>query len=182
MKSCRGFAINGKSITGLIRRLSPENLLKNMGRRAGKKRPSRRWHHGCKVDGSPWKKTESTRVAIQGFGNVGSHAAKFLSEATFPIVAVSDVTAAYYDPKGLNIGEIFRYVLSNKGSLHGYSGAKKIPSDELLNLDVDLLIPAALGDVITQANAATVKAKIIIEAANGPISPRRTAISKRLES
>ncbi len=84
---------------------------------------------------------------------------------------MSDVTAAYYDPKGLNIGEIFRYVLSNKGSLHGYSGAKKIPSDELLNLDVDLLIPAALGDVITQANAATVKAKIIIEAANGPISP-----------
>ncbi len=117
------------------------------------------------------RKPESTRVAIQGFGNVGSHAAKFLSEATFPIVAVSDVTAAYYDPKGLNIGEIFRYVLSNKGSLHGYSGAKKIPSDELLNLDVDLLIPAALGDVITQANAATVKAKIIIEAANGPISP-----------
>jgi glutamate dehydrogenase (NAD(P)+) len=117
------------------------------------------------------RKPELTRVAIQGFGNVGSHAAKFLSEAAFPIVAVSDVTAAYYDPKGLNIGELLRYVLHNKGSLHGYSGAKTIPSDELLNLDVDLLIPAALGDVITEKNAANVKAKIIIEAANGPISP-----------
>lgn len=117
------------------------------------------------------RRAENTRVAIQGFGNVGSHAAKFLTEATFPIVAVSDVSAAYYDPKGLNVTELLRYTLSNKGSLHGYAGAQKIPSDDLLSLDVELLIPAALGDVITASNMKTIKAKTIIEAANGPISP-----------
>ncbi len=119
---------------------------------------------------------ETTKVAIQGFGNVGSHAAKFLSEATFPIVAVSDVSAAYYDPKGLNIGDVLRYTLNNGGSLHGYTGAQTLPSAELLGLDVDLLIPAALGDVITIDNVNQIRAKFIIEAANGPISPEADAI------
>jgi glutamate dehydrogenase (NAD(P)+) len=116
-------------------------------------------------------KPQDTRIAIQGFGNVGSHAAKYLSEATFPIVAVSDVTAAYYDPNGLNIGEMLRYSIHNQGTLHGYSGAKTMPPDELLKLDVELLIPAALGDVITAENVAEIQAKVIIEGANGPISP-----------
>ncbi len=112
-------------------------------------------------------------------GNVGSHAAKFLSEATFPIVAVSDVSAAYYDPKGLNIGDLLRYTLGNNGSLHGYPGAERLPSDELLRLDVDLLIPAALGDVITEKNADEIQAPVIIEAANGPISPEADAILEK---
>ncbi|MCY3007318.1 MAG: glutamate dehydrogenase [Planctomycetota bacterium] len=106
------------------------------------------------------RKPEQTRTAIQGFGNVGSHAAKYLYESAFPIVAVSDVTGAYVNPKGLNIPEMLSYVLKNKGLLDGYQGAERIDPDQLLALDVELLIPAALGDVIT---------------ANGPIDPEADA-------
>jgi len=119
---------------------------------------------------------DQCRTAIQGFGNVGSHAGKYLHEAAFPIVAVSDLSGTYFNPKGLNIPEIFSYVIKNKGSLEGYSGAEKLPADELLGLDVDLLIPAALGDVITKNNADRIRAKTIIEAANGPIDPEADEI------
>ncbi len=117
------------------------------------------------------RKPEQTTVAIQGFGNVGSHAAKYLHEAAFPIVAVSDVSGAYYNPKGLNIPEILTYTLKNKGSLEGYKGAQKLDADALLELDVQLLIPAALGDVINHNNVDRIKAGLIIEGANGPIDP-----------
>lgn len=117
------------------------------------------------------RKPEQTTVAIQGFGNVGSHAAKYLHEAAFPIVAVSDVSGAYYNPKGLNIPEILTYTLKNKGSLEGYKGAQKLDADALLELDVQLLIPAALGDVINHNNVDRIKAGMIIEGANGPIDP-----------
>jgi glutamate dehydrogenase (NAD(P)+) len=113
---------------------------------------------------------EATRTAIQGFGNVGSHAAKFLSEAAFPVVAVSDVSGTYYNPKGLDIAEMFRYILNNYG-LSGYANAEILSGEDLLTLDVELLIPAALGDVITKANAKDIRAKMIIEAANGPTDP-----------
>ena len=111
------------------------------------------------------------RVALQGFGNVGSHAAKFLFESEFPIVAIGDLSGTYYNPKGLNIAEMFSYAIKNGNQLNGYAGADKIPSEAILELDVDLLIPAALGDVITKENAPRVKAKTIIEAANGPVDP-----------
>ena len=117
------------------------------------------------------RKPQDCRTAIQGFGNVGSHAAKYLHESAMPVVAVSDVSGAYYDPEGLDIPELLRYALGNKGSLEGYSGAQKLPADELLYLDADLLIPAALGDVITAKNVDKVRAKWIIEGANGPIDP-----------
>lgn len=119
---------------------------------------------------------DQCRTAIQGFGNVGSHAGKYLHEATFPIVAVSDLSGTYFNPKGLNVPELFSYVIKNKGSLEGYSGAEKLPAEELLRLDVDLLIPAALGDVITKENADQIRAKSIIEAANGPIDPEADEI------
>ena len=121
------------------------------------------------------RKPEQTRTAIQGFGNVGSHAAKYLHEAAFPIVAVSDVTGAYVNPKGLNIPDMLTYSLKNKGLLSGYQGAERIQADELLGLDVDLLIPAALGDVINAKNVDQVKAGLIIEGANGPIDPEADA-------
>jgi glutamate dehydrogenase (NAD(P)+) len=121
-------------------------------------------------------KPEQCRTAIQGFGNVGSHAAKYLYDAAFPVVAVSDLSGTYYHANGLNIPEIFSYVIKNKGSLEGYSGAEKLPASELLAMDVDLLIPAALGDVITKDNAHLIRAKSIIEAANGPIDPEADAI------
>jgi glutamate dehydrogenase (NAD(P)+) len=121
------------------------------------------------------RKPEQTRTAIQGFGNVGSHAAKYLYESAFPIVAVSDVTGAYVNPKGLNIPEMLSYVLKNKGLLDGYQGAERIDPDQLLALDVELLIPAALGDVITAKNVDQIKANLIIEGANGPIDPEADA-------
>jgi len=121
------------------------------------------------------KKPQETRIAIQGFGNVGSHAAKFLSEAAFPVVAVSDVTGTYYNPKGLDIAEMFRYILTNRG-LAGYKNAELLEGDALLTLDVELLIPAALGDVITTENAPAIKARMIIEAANGPTDPEADVI------
>lgn len=116
---------------------------------------------------------ESTRVAIQGFGNVGAHAAKFLCEAQFPIVAISDVTGAYYDPNGLNIPEMLHHKLGHPhGLLEGYTGCERIDGDALLELeDVDVLIPAALGGVITADNVDRIQAPVIIEAANGPVHP-----------
>ncbi|MFN6161282.1 MAG: Glu/Leu/Phe/Val family dehydrogenase [Planctomycetota bacterium] len=119
---------------------------------------------------------DQCRTAIQGFGNVGSHAGKYLHEAAVPIVAVSDLSGTYFNAKGLNIPELFSYVIKNKGTLEGYSGAEKLPAEDLLGLDVDLLIPAALGDVITKENADRIRAKSIIEAANGPIDPEADEI------
>jgi glutamate dehydrogenase (NAD(P)+) len=122
------------------------------------------------------KNPKDCRVAIQGFGNVGSHAAKYLSEAQFPIIAISDVSGAYVNPQGLNIPEVWRHCLANGNSLEGLKGAMKIDGNDLLTMDIDLLIPAALGDVITSENAHKVKAKTIIEAANGPVSPEADEI------
>lgn len=122
-----------------------------------------------KMLGNLNRKPQQTRVALQGFGNVGSHAAKYLYESEYKIVAVGDHTGSYYSPAGLDIPHMLKYVLSNKGTLQGYSAAEKIGHDQLLELDVDLLIPAALGGVITAKNAPRIKAPLIIEAANAPI-------------
>lgn len=118
-------------------------------------------------------KPEVTRVAIQGFGNVGSHAAKFLSEAQFPVVAVSDITGTYYCKDGLNLSDVLRHKLQHPhGLLEGYDKCDHLPMDALLALpEVDVLIPAALGGVITKDNADQISAKAIIEGANGPVDP-----------
>lgn len=117
------------------------------------------------------RKPSQVRVALQGFGNVGSHAAKFLSESDFRVVAISDVSGAYYRPGGLDVPGMLQYSLAHAGTLAGYSEAEKITNDQLLELDVELLVPAALGGVITEQNAPRIKAPIIIEAANGPVFP-----------
>ena len=122
------------------------------------------------------RKPQETRVAIQGFGNVGSHAAKFLSEAEFKVVAISDASGAFYKPDGLNVLEMLRYAQAHKNSLSGYEGADRIPPDQLLELDVELLIPAALGGVLTGENAKRIKAPVIIEAANEPTRPEADKI------
>lgn len=115
------------------------------------------------------RKPQQTRVAIQGFGNVGSHAAKFLAEAEYKVVAVSDVTGGYYRQTGLDIPAMLRWAIDHRGGLAGYTEADAISNEELLELDVDLLVPAALGGVITKKNADRIQAPVIIEAANGPI-------------
>jgi len=117
------------------------------------------------------RKPKDTRVAIQGFGNVGSHAAKFLNEADFKIVAISDAGGAFYRQDGINIQEALHYLLENNMSLRGYQEADRITNAELLALDVEMLIPAAIGGVITGKNVDDIKAQVIIEAANGPIDP-----------
>ena len=119
------------------------------------------------------RRPEQARVAIQGFGNVGSHAAKFLHDAEFPIVAVSDLSGTYYGKDGLNIPELLRHTFQHpRGQLEGCEHCQRLPVDALLELDdVDILIPAALGGVITEENADRIKAPVIIEAANGPVYP-----------
>jgi glutamate dehydrogenase (NAD(P)+) len=117
------------------------------------------------------RKSEGARIAIQGFGNVGTHTAKFLHEAGCQIVAISDSTGAYYRQDGIDVPGALRYAMSNHHLLKNYADADIITNAELLELDVDVLIPAAVGGVITAENAAKIKAPMIIEAANAPTHP-----------
>ncbi|NPV69217.1 MAG: Glu/Leu/Phe/Val dehydrogenase [Firmicutes bacterium] len=110
-------------------------------------------------------------VAIQGFGKVGSWAAKFLHDAGCRIVAVSDVSEAIYLKGGFDIPDLLGYVSSTtSGLLEGYesAGVRQITGDEILTLDVDVLIPAAVEAQLTESNAGDVRARIIVEGANGP--------------
>ena len=125
------------------------------------------------------RKPQQTRVALQGFGNVGSHAAKFLHESQYKVVAVGDQTGAYFRATGLDIPAMLTFALANNGLLKGYAEADRITNEQLLGLDVDLLIPAALGGVITKKNAEAIRAPVIIEAANAPIDPDADEILER---
>jgi len=121
----------------------------------------------------------NTTVAVQGFGNVGSVAADLLRKEGCNIIGVSDVSGAYYNPKGLNIPEMIDYCKTSKHHvLEGYDspGVSKISNAELLELDVDILLPAALERQITEGNANNIKAKVIVEGANGPTTPEAEKI------
>jgi len=109
-------------------------------------------------------------AAVQGFGNVGSISAKLLEEQGVTIVAISDVSGAYYNKGGIDIVNAIKYVEKNGGTLEGFTDGDKITNDELLELDVDVLVPAALEDQITAENADRIKARLIVEGANGPTS------------
>ena len=115
------------------------------------------------------------RVAVQGFGNVGSFLAKFLHEEGALVVAISDSTVALYNPKGIDVPAAFAHKRENH-TLAGLRDAEQITNDELLLLDVDLLAPCALEQVITELNADRVKATIVCEGANGPVTPSADAI------
>jgi glutamate dehydrogenase (NAD(P)+) len=110
--------------------------------------------------------------AVQGFGNVGSWASMLLHERGLIVQAISDISGAYYNEKGIDIENAISYREKNKGSLDGFAGAEKIGRDEILTLPVDVLVPAATEDVITTANVSDIKAKLIVEGANGPTSSR----------
>lgn len=112
---------------------------------------------------------EDKTVAIQGFGNVGSYAAKFFDEAGARVVAVSDVSGAIYNPEGLDIAAVSEFV-SDNGVVDGFAGADSMTNEELLTMECDILIPAALGDVITGDNAVDIRAPLIVEAANAPVN------------
>ena len=118
----------------------------------------------------------NAKVAIQGFGNVGSWAALLLKERGCNVIAISDISGGYYDEKGIDIGKAIQYRNENKGTLEGFKEATKISNDELLSLDVDVLIPAALENAITEKNVNSIKAKVIVEGANGPTSHEADSI------
>lgn len=114
--------------------------------------------------------------AVQGFGNVGSFAALLLAERGVKIVAISDLSGAYYNENGINIPEAVDYRNTNNGSMSGFKGGESIDPDDLLTLDVEVLVPAATEDVITAKNANNIKAKLIVEGANGPTSAKADSI------
>ena len=107
--------------------------------------------------------------AIQGFGNVGSFAARFIKELGVKVVAISGSKGAYFNGDGIDIESATAY-RKEKGTLEGLDGVEEITNEELLALDVDILLPAALGGVIHARNAANVKARAILEAANAPVT------------
>jgi glutamate dehydrogenase (NAD(P)+) len=113
---------------------------------------------------------QGTTVAVQGFGNVGSFLAKFLAEDGATVIAVSDSTSGLYNPNGIDVQAAIAHK-HETGSLAGLRGADPISNDELLLLECDVLAPCALEQVITSENADKVKAKIIVEGANGPVTP-----------
>ena len=122
------------------------------------------------------RKIPGTRIAIQGFGNVGTHTAKFLTDAECRIVAVSDAGGGFHRAAGLDVLELLRHARAHGGRLTGFTGGDTLSNAELLAVDCDVLIPAALGGVLTHENAASVKAPLIVEAANAPVTPEADAI------
>ena len=115
-------------------------------------------------------------IAVQGFGNVGSYAALLLEERGAKVIAISDITGAYYNENGVDIKTAIEYKNSNNGTLEGFKGGEWMEGEELLYLKADVLIPAAMEDVITRHNADKIQVKLIVEGANGPTSAKADAI------
>jgi glutamate dehydrogenase/leucine dehydrogenase len=113
---------------------------------------------------------EGASVVIQGFGNVGSFAGRFLNEMGSKIIAVSDVNGGLYDPDGLDITSLIDYNNKN-GTIKGFSQGDSVSNEDILNIECDFLIPAALGGVIHKMNVEKLNCRVIIEAANGPVTP-----------
>jgi len=111
------------------------------------------------------------RIGIQGFGNVGSVSADLLAQAGAKIVAVTDWKGGVYNERGLDIAKLLAYAAEHNKTVDGFPGGDRLSNDKLWGLDLDVLIPAALENQITMENAASIKAKIITEGANGPTTP-----------
>jgi glutamate dehydrogenase (NAD(P)+) len=118
---------------------------------------------------------DELRVAVQGFGNVGSYLAQFLHEEGAKVVAISDSSVALHNPNGIDIDNAFAHKREH-GTLSGLKGTEEITNEDIVLLDVDILAPCALEQVITDRNADQVKASIICEGANGPVTPAADAI------
>lgn len=120
-------------------------------------------------------KGDPPTAAIQGFGNVGSISAKYLHEMGVRVTAIIDVHGGIYNPKGIDIPALLDYV-KLRGTVKGFENTETITTEELLALEVDILVPAAVANVITEHNADTVKCKILAEGANGPVTPEADKI------
>jgi len=126
----------------------------------------------CMREYAAFEKSSPTeiRLAIQGYGNVGSWTARVASSMGFKVVAVGDVKGAIHNPAGLEVAAIDRW-FAVAGSVAGFHGATPITNEQLLEVDCDYLVPAALGEVITGDNAGAVQARVVVEAANHPVTP-----------
>ena len=113
---------------------------------------------------------DGLKVAVQGFGNVGSYYALFMDQEGADVVAISDSGGGYYNPKGIDIRSAIAHKQEH-GTLSGLADVEAIPNEDLLLLDCDVLAPCGLEQVITEENAAQVKAKLVCEGANGPTTP-----------
>ena len=122
----------------------------------------------------------NTSVAVQGFGSVGANAARLLDQWGANVVAVSDVNGAIHDPTGLDTEDVQSHE-EQPEAVTGYPGAEAITNEELLTLDVDVLIPAAIGNVLTEGNANDVRADLIVEGANGPTTTTADSIFESRE-
>jgi glutamate dehydrogenase/leucine dehydrogenase len=118
---------------------------------------------------------KGARVVVQGFGNAGSIAAQLLHEAGAKVIGVSDTRGCIFNKGGLNIPEVMAFK-DRTGTVAGFRGSESITAEELLALDCDILVPAALENAITEANARAVRTRIIAEAANGPVTPEADRI------
>lgn len=113
----------------------------------------------------------NSKIVVQGFGNVGAIAARIAEENGATVVAVSDARGGIYNPKGLPIRELEKRYAGREGGITEYKDAEPVSNDELLELPCDVLIPAAIAAQITEENAGKIKAKLIVEGANGPTTP-----------
>src|SRR3989338_1221134 len=131
-----------------------------------------------KAAASARKLKRGASVAVSGFGNVGSFFARLAAKAGFKVVALSDSKGGIYAPKGLNIEKVEEYK-KQTGALKGYPGTIDVTNEKLLELPVDVLVPAALENQIQKNNAKRIKAKLIIEMANGPTTPKADVVLHR---
>ena len=115
-------------------------------------------------------------VAVQGFGNVGSVSANLIYEQGAKVIAISDISGGYYNKNGIDIPAAIEYQKNNNNSLKGLPDAEPISNDELLEVNCDVLIPAAKEDQISRHNASKIKAKVIAEGANGPVTANADAL------
>jgi glutamate dehydrogenase (NAD(P)+) len=123
------------------------------------------------------RKCKGITIALQGFGNVGSHFALSANQAGAKIVGITDAFGGVYDPDGLDITDLLEYASQHpRKSIEGYNGLDVITNEDLFELDVDVLAPCAVGEVINQENADSIAAEIIIEGANGPTTSRADEI------
>jgi len=118
---------------------------------------------------------EGATVVVQGFGNVGSVATKLLAKEGCKIIGISDVKGGIYNPRGVDVESVFNYSRET-GSVVGFKNAEDITNAELLRLQCDILLPAAIGDQLCGSNAASIKARIIVEGANRPTTPEADKI------
>ncbi|MFD2676718.1 Glu/Leu/Phe/Val family dehydrogenase [Camelimonas lactis] len=116
-------------------------------------------------------------VAIQGFGNAGTHMARLMADVGYKVVAVSDSRATLYCPDGLDVEAVLEAKAANRlTSLAGSNGIEALPPDYIVSVPCDVLVPAAMEDLINESNADEVKARVVVELANGPITPEADAI------